>query len=146
MVNGVCHARPLAYGVGMPRSERSLPADPFAVVSAIGRELPGVEAATRYDGSPVLKLDGCFLAGLATHASAEPGTLVARYELDERDALLADAPDTYYLTTYYEKYPLVLARLSRLDRDALRELLAISWRLTLPKTRRGTAPRRRPTL
>jgi hypothetical protein len=81
----------------------------------------------------VLKTGGCFMAGLATHPSAEPGTLVVRSDLDEREVLLEDAPDTYYLTEYYEKYPLILARLSRLDRDALRDLLAVSHRLTLAK-------------
>jgi hypothetical protein len=31
----------------------------------------------------------------------------------------------------------VLVRLSRIDRDALRDLLSVSRRLTLPKTRQG---------
>jgi hypothetical protein len=33
------------------------------------------------------------------------------------------------------RYPLVLVRLSRIDRDALRDVLAMSWRLTLPKAK-----------
>src|SRR5258706_4089471 len=110
------------------------PADAFEIVRVVGLALPDVEAATRYDGSPVLKMGGCFMAGLASHASAEPGTLVVRADLDEREWLLADAPETYYLTDYYRRHPLVLARLSRLDRDSLRDLLSMSWRLTLPKT------------
>ena len=109
----------------------------FAAVEAIGLTLPGVEKAVRYDGSPVLRIDGCFMAGLATHPSAEPATLVVRAELDERDTLIEDAPDIYYLTDYYRRYPLVLVRLSRIDRGALRDLLNGSRRLTLPKTRRG---------
>jgi hypothetical protein len=52
------------------------PADPFEPVRRIGLVLPDVAAATRYDGSPVLKMRGCFMAGLATHESAEPETLV----------------------------------------------------------------------
>jgi hypothetical protein len=32
-------------------------------------------------------------------------------------------------------YPLVLARLSRIDRDALHDLLSVSWRLTAEKIR-----------
>jgi hypothetical protein len=109
-------------------------ADGFAAVRAVGLTLPGVEAATRYDGSPVLKAGGCFVAGLATHRSAEPGTLVVRMDADEREWLIADAPGIYYLTGYYRSYPLVLARLSQLDRDALRDLLSVSLRLTLAKT------------
>ncbi len=110
-------------------------ADSFATVRNVGLALPGVEATTRYDGSPVLKVDGCFMAGLATHRSAEPETLVVRMGLEEREYLLEDAPDTYYVTDYYRNYPLVLVRLSRLDRDALHDLLSVSWRLTVAKSR-----------
>jgi len=85
----------------------------------------------------MLKVGGCFMAGLATHRSAEPGTLVVRYDVEEREALLEDAPETYYVTDYYQPYPVVLVRLSRIDRDALHDLLSISRRLTLPKTRRA---------
>jgi hypothetical protein len=111
-------------------------ASPFERIRAIGLTLPGVEAAIRYDGSPQLKIAGMFMAGLASHPSAEPATLIVRADLDERPLLLDEAPDTYYLTGYYEKYPVVLARLSRLDDQSLRDLLAISRRLTLAKRRR----------
>ena len=111
--------------------------DTFEIVRTVGLTLPDVEAATRYDGSPLLKLGGCFLAGMATHRSAEPGTLVVRYGVEDRESLLEDAPETYYLTDYYRKYPLVLARLARVDRDALRDLLAVSWQLTAAKARRS---------
>ena len=114
-------------------------ADLFEQVRQVGLTLPHVEAAARYDGSPVLKAGGVFMAGLATHPSAEPGTLVVRMNVDERDWLIEDAPETYYLTDYYRSYPLVLVRLSRVGRDALHDLLSVSWRLALEKTRR---PRR----
>jgi hypothetical protein len=114
--------------------------DAFDAVKAVGLTLPQVEATTKYDGSPVLKLRGCFLAGLATHPSAEPDTLVVRASFEQREWLLADAPDTYYLTDYYRPYPLVLVRLSRVDRDALHDLLSVSWRLTALKTARGRRP------
>jgi hypothetical protein len=118
------------------RSSKQASADVFEKVRAVGLELPDVEATTRYDGSPVLKLSGIFMAGLATHESAEPQTLVLRCGFEEREWLLQDAPDTYYLTDYYRKYPLVLVRLSRVDAAALHDLLSVSWRLTLAKTRK----------
>jgi hypothetical protein len=49
----------------------------FDTVRAVGLALPGVEATIKYDGSPVLKVGGSFMAGLATHRSVEPDTLVA---------------------------------------------------------------------
>jgi hypothetical protein len=116
-----------------PTTER--PADPFEPVRQIGLALPDVEATTKYDGSPVLKVRGCFMAGLAMHRSAEPGTLVVRVGSEEREWLLEEAPDTYYVTDYYRSYPLVLVRLSRIDRDALRDVLSVSRRLTLAKAR-----------
>lgn len=121
----------------------SQPADSFARVRDVGLTFPDVEAAIRYDGSPVLKARGCFMAGLATHESAEPDTLVVRVGLDERRYLLEDAPDTYYLTDYYRQYPLVLVRLASVGSDALRDLLAVSWRLTVAKARKSRQTERR---
>ena len=85
-------------------------ADPFDRARRVGLTLPGVESGTRYDGSPVLKAGGCFMAGLATHPSAEPASLVVRMDVEQRQWLLEDAPATYYVTDYYEKYPVVLVR------------------------------------
>lgn len=73
----------------------------FDIVKELGCSLPNVEATTRYDGSPVLKVHGVFMAGLAMHASAEPNTLVVRTEFEEREGLLEDAPETYYVTDFY---------------------------------------------
>ncbi len=113
----------------------------FEIVRRVGLELPEVEATTRYDGSPVLKVGGCFMAGLASHQSAEPESLVIRADFEERERLIEDAPETYYVTDYYRPYPIVLVRLARVDRDALRDLLSVSWRLTVAKGRRSR-PRR----
>ena len=108
----------------------------FDVVKRVGLRLAGVEATIRYDGSPTLKVGGCFMAGLASHQSAEPDSLVVRMDLADRQALLEDAPETYYLTVHYERHPVVLARLSQLSPDALHDLLSVSRRLTLAKTRK----------
>jgi len=76
------------------------------------------------------------MAGLATHHSAEPDTLVVRATFDDRELLLEDAPEIYYVTEYYQAHPVVLVRLSRVDRDALKDLLSVSWQLTAAKTRK----------
>jgi len=108
----------------------------FDDVKAIALRLPGVEAAIRYDGSEVLKAGGSFMAGIATDESAEADTLVVRCEPDDRDLMLEDAPETYYLTDFYAKYPLVLVRLSEVTEDALRDLLSVSRKMALGKGRR----------
>ncbi len=110
--------------------------DPFAIVRAIGLRLPDVECTTRYDGSPVLKAGGSFMAGIATDESAEADTLVGRCEIDDRELMIEDAPETYYLTDFYAKYPLVLVRLPAVTADALRELLTTSRKMALAKGRR----------
>src|SRR5215475_11610154 len=88
------------------KTAQRIVADIFENVRTVGLALPDVEAATRYDGSPMLKVGGSFMAGLASHPSAEPDTLVVKYELDARERLLEDAPETYYLTDYYRRYPI----------------------------------------
>ena len=85
---------------GDPTSMRRRPAKQlvtasFDMVRTVGLALPDVEATTKYDGSPVLKVDGMFMAGLATHPSAELDTLVVRARLEERERLVEDAPETY---------------------------------------------------
>jgi hypothetical protein len=116
-----------------------VPRTAFDAVRRAGLALPDVEATTNWAGVPVLKARGCFMAGLASHHSAEPGTLVVRCELEDRERLLDDAPETYYVTDYYLPHPVVLVRLAQLPRDALRDLLSVSWRMAVAKARR---PRR----
>lgn len=113
----------------MPRLQKAVQHPAFEVVKAIGLTLPGVEVVTRA-GSPRLTRSGSFMAALATHPSAEPGTLIVRYDPDEREWLLEEAPEAYYLTEYYERWPLILVRLSQVTPDALRDLLTVSWHLT----------------
>jgi hypothetical protein len=111
----------------------------FDVVRKFGLELPDVEESTMY-GAPALKLRGKLLACMASHKSAEPGSLVVRIDFDQRDALLADDPRTYYITSHYQDYASVLVRLHLIELDALRDLLRSAWRFVSadqPKRRRS---------
>jgi hypothetical protein len=114
----------------------------FETVLRLGCELPGVEAATSW-GGPALKVRGRMFACAATHKSAEPGTLVVRMDMDRRDALIADDPETYYLKDHYVGYACVLVRLARIHPDALRDLLLTGWRFMSrdrpTRVRRGSA-------
>lgn len=105
------------------------------MVEAVGRTLPGVERATRYDGAPVWRIQRVFLASMAVHASVEPGTLVVKLDAAERQGLLDDAPSTYYLTEYYRPHPVVLVRLAQIEPEALRDLLTMAARQVAATTR-----------
>ena len=123
--------------VSMPRNRIS-----FDTVRKIGLGLSGVEEGTTY-GSPALKVRGKLLACLAVHKSAEPDSLAVRIDFEQRAALLAAEPEIYYLTDHYDAYPVVLVRLSRINVDALRDLLGRAWRFVTPKARGGTRTVRR---
>jgi hypothetical protein len=113
----------------------------FDTVREIGLALPDVEEGTAY-GSPALKVRGKMFACLAIHRSAEPGSLAIRIDFDQRDALIADDPDTYYLTDHYVNYPVVLVRLNRVHHDALRDLLTVGWRFESTRVKRGSSSKR----
>ena len=105
----------------------------FDTVKRIGLALPEVEESTTY-GVSALKVRGKLLACPAINKSAEPGSIAIRVTFDQRDELIADAPDIYYVTDHYVNYPSVLVRLSRIDTDALRGLLRMSWDYVTSKT------------
>ena len=121
----------------------------FDTVRSIAAELPDVEEGIAWR-VPVWRLRGRLLACTASHKSAEPDTLVVLIGFDQRDAMIADDPATYYLKPHYENYPSVLVRLSQIKRDALKDLLQAAWRFvdaSAPKRRRpaaitASAPRR----
>jgi hypothetical protein len=121
----------------VPRKKTS-----FDTVRELGLALPDVEEGTMY-GAPALKVRGKMLTCMASHRSAEPGTLVVLMDFDQRDALIADSPDVYYLKDHYVNYPSVLVRLSRIERDALRDLLQTSWRFVTARGRQRAGPRKR---
>src|SRR6266481_9074914 len=113
----------------------------FAAVRKLGLALPDVEPSTMY-GAPALKVRGHMFACMASHKSAEPNTLVVLVGFDERNALIAADPETYYLKDHYLNHPSVLVRLSRVQPDALRDLLLKAWRFTT--SRHKSRAHRRP--
>lgn len=114
----------------------------FEPIRSIGETLPGVELGTAY-GAPALKVRGQMFACMTTHTSSEPGSLVIRMSFADRDELIANDPDVYYLTSHYEPYPCVVIRLSRVHKDALEDLLVMGLRFMSDKARRARAPKRR---
>lgn len=114
----------------------------FDTVRRIGLQLPEVTPSLHF-GAPALKLRGEMFVCVPSHRSAEADSLAVRMDFDRRDALIAAAPDTYYVKEHYEGYPCVLVRLKRVDEDALRDLLLVGWRFVDGKQR---AHKRRPRI
>ena len=118
----------------------------FEAVRSVGREFPDLQESTMY-GSPALKLGKRLVACLAIHRSAEPGSLVLRTDFEQRAGLLADEPETYYVTDHYAKHPVVLVRLARLRHNQLRDLLAAARHCVLAhaaRSRRQSYTRQQP--
>jgi hypothetical protein len=68
----------------------------FDTVREIASKLPGVEESIAY-GTPVLRVNGHIFAGIPINREVEPeSAAVYLAGLEERDALLAEDPDTYY--------------------------------------------------
>jgi hypothetical protein len=106
----------------------------FDVVREIARALPDVEESTIH-GATSLKVRGRLLTCPAMHKSAEPNTLAVRIGLDQRAELIEAEPSVYYVTDHYLNYPTVLVRLSRIDRNSLKDLLGMAWRFVNSKTK-----------
>ena len=104
----------------------------FATVREWARKLPDVEESTSW-GSPSLKVRGKMFACMASHKSAEPGSLVVLLDFAQRDALVAEEPGIFYFKEHYENYPCVLVRLSKVTPDMLRGLLETGYKFVLAK-------------
>ena len=113
----------------------------FNDVRKIGATLDGVELGTAYD-SPCLRVNKKMIACIAINKEAEPNSLMIRMPVDQRDALIAEAPDGYYLRPHNGPYPCGLVRRSKVHRDALGDLLHGAWRQAWVKAPRGPAPAR----
>jgi len=94
----------------------------FDRVRRLGRALPDVEEGTAW-GVPALRADGRMICCTAAHRDAEPNTLVVMVPFDQRDALIEEEPDVYYVKPHYVGHACVLVRLPVIRDDALRDLL-----------------------
>jgi hypothetical protein len=104
----------------------------FDTVREIALTLPEVTESTIH-GAPSLRVRGRLLTCPALHTSAEPNTLAVRIDFDRRADLVAAKPSVYYVTDHYLSSPTVLVRLSRIDRNSLRDLLGTAWRFVSSK-------------
>jgi len=95
----------------------------FETVREIARKLPGTEEGLAY-GTPVLRVNGHIFTGIPINKEVEPNSLgIWLTDVEQRDALIEEEPETYYVKPHYESYPIVLVRLSRVSREALEDLV-----------------------
>ena len=114
-----------------------------AVLREIALQFPDVEDASTERGV-AFKARGRLLTCAAINESAEPNSLVVRIGAEQRVRLMAAYPDALYLPDHYAKHPAVLARLERLDRESLRDILGAAWLFVTEKAlrrKRGGARR-----
>jgi hypothetical protein len=117
--------------LSMPRSTVD-----FDTVRKLARELADVEESTTH-GASSLRVRGKLMAWISPHKSSEPGSLALRISLEQREELISAAPDIYYVTDHYLNYPAVLVRLSRIQPNALKDLLGMSWSFMTTKSAGG---------
>ena len=110
----------------------------FKKVRTAAAGLPDVEETTSW-GAPALKVRGTMFVCQAINKAAEPNSLVVRMDIAQRDALVDEDPDVYYLKDHYVDYPCVLVRLARVHPEALRDLVRTAYQFVSAK-----APKRRP--
>lgn len=64
---------------------------------------------------------------------ANRSVLVIRCAAADKPALLASDPDKFFTAPHYDGYPAVLARISKVGKREMRELLRDAWRCQVPK-------------
>jgi hypothetical protein len=108
----------------------------FEAVRKIALALDKVEEGTSY-GTPAFKVRGELLARLRD----DIGALVLRMSIDERRELIAEDPETYFITDHYLEYPYVLVSLARVQPEVMRDLLRGAWRAAA--SQKAAAPKKR---
>jgi hypothetical protein len=111
----------------------------YDIVRRMALTFPNVEESTSY-GTPALKVKGKLF--IRWRNEEDPDTIVLKMPFEQREGLMAEEPETYFITDHYRNYPWVLVRLSKVHPDALHDLLQIGYRAAIPMKRdRKPSPR-----
>jgi len=99
----------------------------YDTILQLALALPGVEESTSY-GTPALKVKGKLFVRL--HDDRDK--IVLKMPFDRREEMMADDPETYFITDHYRDYPYVLVSLEKVRAEALPDLLNIAYRAASP--------------
>jgi hypothetical protein len=113
----------------------------WEIICAIVAALPGTELDHAVD-NPAWRVNGNVLVRrnprlrvpdeeALRHEHGEP--IAIRVDRGEREALLQEDPETYFVTPHWETSPSVLVWLARADPEQLRELIVEAWLARAPK-------------
>ena len=97
--------------------------------------LPEVEEGTSY-GTPAFKVRKKFLCRVK-----DTDTIVLMCPIEEKELLMAAAPDIYHETDHYRGWPAVLIRIRAISDEELRHRLALAWKMQAPKKLVAATPK-----
>jgi hypothetical protein len=108
----------------------------YATVRELALALPDVIDSSTLRGIG-FKARGRLLACKAINRSAEPETLMVRVGAADRDRLIAEDPEVFYLTPHYLVNASVLVRLKHVSRNALQTVLGLAWQFVTTENAAG---------
>lgn len=85
--------------------------------------LPGAEVDPQGE-NPAIRVRGRVMARLRRDGES----MMVKTDPGEREALLAEQPETFFTTPHYDGFPGVLVHLAGVSPRQLRELLTEAWR------------------
>ncbi|MGA2099782.1 MAG: MmcQ/YjbR family DNA-binding protein [Candidatus Sulfotelmatobacter sp.] len=103
------------------------PRTTYDTIRRLALALPDVQESTSY-GTPALKVKGQLLVRL--HQDLDK--IVLKMPFDRREEMMAEDPETYFITDHYRDYPYVLVSLAKVRAEALPDLLNIAYRAASP--------------
>ena len=98
-------------------------------IVSFAHQLGGVSEAHSY-GEPSLKVGKAMLTRLRVD---DRSIVLKDIDLDERDMLMAQAPDLFFTEDHYVGYDIVLARIAAADVARLTPFIERTWRRIAPK-------------
>ena len=98
-------------------------------VRAIALRLPGVTERPSYGGRPSWRAGPHMFAWVRE----DPEALVVWVDaVEDKEALIASAPDRFFTTDHYHGHPIVLVSLETVEPDEAFEMLCDSWCIRAP--------------
>ena len=110
----------------------------WTTVSEIAGDLPGVVLDTGSADNPAFRVNGKVIIrrNPRLEGPAEDEVIAVRTSLEERAALLAEDPGTFFVTEHWarSRNTSILVRLAKVGEEQLRELITDAWRARAKKS------------